>query len=129
MPTPHRMKYFHAASRLAGVRYSDTSSTVVSATRKTLNGSTRNWAPNASSGPVRTTRIVSATAAANVHALAATLTAGAIARCPTSASSAAPITGAARTKTISTTFVASLFLQLLEMLEIEAVELLADLEE
>ena len=30
MPTPHRMKYFHAASRLAGVRYSDTSSTVVS---------------------------------------------------------------------------------------------------
>ena len=30
MPTPQRMKYFHAASRLAGVRYSDTSSTVVS---------------------------------------------------------------------------------------------------
>jgi hypothetical protein len=28
MPTPHRMKYFQAASRLAGVRYSDTSSTV-----------------------------------------------------------------------------------------------------
>ena len=30
MPTPQRMKYFHAASRLAGVRYSDTSSTVAS---------------------------------------------------------------------------------------------------
>ena len=30
IPTPHRMKYFHAASRLAGVRYSDTSRTVVS---------------------------------------------------------------------------------------------------
>ena len=28
MPTPHRMKYFHAASMLVGVRYSDTSSTV-----------------------------------------------------------------------------------------------------
>ena len=30
MPTPHRMKYFHAASRLAGVRYRLTSSTVAS---------------------------------------------------------------------------------------------------
>ena len=30
MPTPHRMKYFHAASMLAGVRYRLTSSTVVS---------------------------------------------------------------------------------------------------
>ncbi len=30
MPTPHRMKYFHAASRLAGVRYTATSSTVAS---------------------------------------------------------------------------------------------------
>jgi len=30
MPTPHRMKYFHAASSEAGVRYSDTSSTVAS---------------------------------------------------------------------------------------------------
>ncbi|MNC86383.1 hypothetical protein D3C83_20370 [compost metagenome] len=29
-PTLHRMKYFHAASRLAGVRYRLTSSTVVS---------------------------------------------------------------------------------------------------
>jgi hypothetical protein len=28
MPTPHRMKYFQPASRLAGVRYSVTSSTV-----------------------------------------------------------------------------------------------------
>ena len=30
MPTPHRMKYFHAASSEAGVRYSETSSTVAS---------------------------------------------------------------------------------------------------
>ena len=30
MPTPQSMKYFHAASRLAGVRYRLTSSTVVS---------------------------------------------------------------------------------------------------
>ena len=30
MPTPHRMKYFHAASMLAGVRYRLTSKTVVS---------------------------------------------------------------------------------------------------
>ena len=28
MPTPHRMKYFQPASRLAGVRYRVTSSTV-----------------------------------------------------------------------------------------------------
>ncbi len=28
MPTPHRMKYFQAASMLARVRYNDTSSTV-----------------------------------------------------------------------------------------------------
>ncbi len=28
IPTPHRMKYFHAASMLVRVRYSDTSSTV-----------------------------------------------------------------------------------------------------
>ena len=30
MPTPQRMKYFHAASRLAAVRYTETSSTVAS---------------------------------------------------------------------------------------------------
>ena len=30
MPTPQRMKYFHAASIDSGVRYSETSSTVVS---------------------------------------------------------------------------------------------------
>ncbi|MDT4881250.1 hypothetical protein FQZ97_1170900 [compost metagenome] len=30
IPTPHRMKYFQAASRLAEVRYTLTSSTVVS---------------------------------------------------------------------------------------------------
>ena len=30
MPTPHRMKYFHAASMLAGVRYKLTSNTVAS---------------------------------------------------------------------------------------------------
>ncbi len=30
MPTPHRMKYFHAASSAAGVRYTETSSTVQS---------------------------------------------------------------------------------------------------
>jgi hypothetical protein len=30
MPTPHRMKYFQAASSDAAVRYRDTSSTVVS---------------------------------------------------------------------------------------------------
>jgi hypothetical protein len=30
MPTPQRMKYFHAASNLAGVRYRLTSRTVVS---------------------------------------------------------------------------------------------------
>ncbi len=30
MPTPQRMKYFHAASSAAGVRYTETSSTVAS---------------------------------------------------------------------------------------------------
>src|SRR5436190_5730969 len=100
----------------------------VSATRNTLNGSTRNCWCSASSGPVRITRTVSEAAATKVQALAATFTAGAIARCPMSASAIAPITGVARTTMISITG-ARLFLELLEVLQVEAVELLADLEE
>src|SRR6476620_6161350 len=96
----------------------------VSATRKTLNGSTRNWLRTTSSGPLPITRTVSAVAARNVHTLATTLTSGAKGRCPTNASTAAPATGNARTSSTSITV-----FQLLEVLEVEAVELLADLEE
>ena len=54
----------------------------VSATRKTLNGSTKNCRSRTSSGPPTITRAVSATAAANVRKLTATLTAGASRRSP-----------------------------------------------
>jgi hypothetical protein len=75
----------------------------VSATRKTLKGSTKNCRSSTSSGPPTTTRAVSATAAANVRKLTATLTVGASRRSPMSASSAAPASGKPRTARISIT--------------------------
>src|SRR5512135_482945 len=129
----------------------------VSATRNTLKGSTKKSLSRTSSGPPAITRAVSAAAATNVARLAATLTTGACSRWPTSASSAAPASGMPRTNRISimrlrrpnrgprpcawsapstagarfdrtgSSFLG--LLQLLEVLEVEAVELLADLEE
>src|SRR5512143_1183294 len=104
----------------------------VSATRKTLKGSIRKLSWNASSGPRSTTRTVSAAAAASVQKLTIALIVGATGRWPTSARSSAPATGRARTKATSITRSSPHsfgFLELLEVLEVEAVELLADLEE
>src|SRR6476661_2892311 len=84
----------------------------VSATRKTLNGSMRNWRCSTRSGPPSITRIVSAAAASSVQKLAAAFTVGANERWPISA----------RSSVVA-------FPQLFEVLEVEAVELLANLEE
>src|SRR5438105_4120647 len=96
----------------------------VSATRNTLNGSTKNCPSSASSGPSAITRLVSSAAAARVTRLAAALASGAQRMCPTSASSTAPATGMTSTSAISK----SVCLQLFHMLDVEAVELLADME-
>ena len=76
----------------------------VSATRKTLNESTKNCRPSTSCGPSTITRAVSATAAANVRKLTATLTVGAARRSPMTARSAAPASGKPRTARISITY-------------------------
>src|SRR4029453_15905194 len=102
----------------------------VSATRNTLNGSTKNSLSIAMNGPSPMTRNVRAAAATSVPKLATTLTSAAKRRCPTTASTVAPMSGRPRTARISFTRVGSLvLLELLEMLQVEAVELLADLEE
>src|SRR3989338_5576879 len=130
-PTPHRMKYFHAASRLAGVRYSETSSTVVkatkavSATMKTLNESTKNCSSIAVIGPSVTTRAVRKAEATNVPKLMAAFSSGANERQPNSASSRPPIKGIASIQKIST----SIFLEFFHVLQIQAVEGFPDLEE
>src|SRR5258708_11380437 len=106
----------------------------VSATRNTLNGSTKKSLPATSSGPVEITRTVSAPAASSVRPQAITLTIGASSRSPITASRSAPASGMPRTARISIMRRARLFpfplgfLQLLEMLEIEAVELFPGLE-
>src|SRR5262245_52134176 len=120
----------------------------VSATRNTLNGSTKSWRSSTIIGPSAITRTVSAHAATNTSALIATLIAGAMPRCPTTARIAAPATGRPSTARISIILFSrpprrtsrirahvcraprSLALpQALHVLEVEAVELLAYLEE
>src|SRR5262245_43976411 len=96
----------------------------VSATRNTLKASTKNCPRSASCGPSKITVTASAAAAANVQAVTAMFTSGATGRCPTSASAIAPASGRTSRRTISIT----VFLPV-EMLEVEVVELLADLEE
>src|SRR5215831_4792658 len=99
----------------------------VNATRNTFSGSMKNSSCNASSGPAETTRTVSAHAATNVAKLKATLMSRATPRWPVNASTTLPASGQARTtkrKSASTSGV----LQLLEVADVEAVELLADLE-
>src|SRR5689334_13683634 len=86
----------------------------VRATRNTLNGSTKNNCSRTSIGPNETTCAVSAAAARSVQKLATTLTSGAKSRSPMTASTAAPVSGSARTRTTSITS----FLQLLEVLQI-----------
>src|SRR2546426_7787242 len=92
----------------------------VSATRNTLNGSTKNCSSSATIGPSAITRPVSSAAAPKVTRLIMALASGAQRLCPTSASSIAPATGITSTSAISK----SVFLQLFHMLDVEAVELL-----
>src|SRR2546428_3719985 len=100
----------------------------VSATRNTLKESTKKSLPATSIGPSLITRTVSAIDASHVRRLTATLTRDAQARWPTAASSSAPASGKTSTAMVSIIRSLGLF-ELFEMLQVEAVELLADLEE
>jgi hypothetical protein len=75
----------------------------VKATRKTLNGSTKNCLSSTSIGPPVMTRTVSAIEARNVSRLAPTLTAGAVSRWPITARTTPPAIGKPRTARISIT--------------------------
>src|SRR5512135_64260 len=97
----------------------------VNATRNTLNGSTKNCSRPASSGPSFITRSVSAAPAISVAKLMPTLASAAQARAPKMPRNTQPSSGMARTTNTSI----SLFPELFEVLQVEAVELLADLEE
>src|SRR5688500_9770821 len=97
----------------------------VSAIRNTLNGSMKNCSRPRSRLPSAMTRAVSAPAATNVPPLSTTLSSGARRRPPTTASSSAPVSGIASSSTSSI----SAFPQRLEVVQIQAGELLADLEE
>src|SRR3972149_5390168 len=96
----------------------------VSATRNTLNGSTKNCSSSATIGPSATTFAVSNAAAQKVAKLMAALTSGAQRLWPTSASTRPPSSGMPRTRAISK----SVFLELFHVPDLEAVELLADME-
>ena len=73
----------------------------VSATRNTLNESTKKSFSATRSGPADITRTVSAAAAASVAPQTTTLTMDASSRSPTAASSSAPTSGMPRTAKIS----------------------------
>src|SRR3990172_374458 len=96
----------------------------VSATKNTLNGSTKNCSSSATIGPSATTFAVSNAAAHKVAKLISAFSSGAQRLWPTSASSAPPNSGTPRTSAISN----SILLQLFHMPDVEAVELLADME-
>src|SRR5687767_10805089 len=86
----------------------------------------KNCSPAAVSVPELMTRAVSAQAATKVARLTTTLASGAQRRAPNMASRKAPVSGMASSRTISTLLVLP---QILEMVQVEAVELFADLEE
>src|SRR5512147_2652433 len=98
----------------------------VSDTRNTLNGSMKNCSCAAVMLPSPITRIVNAAAASSVARLNAALASGAQRRAPNRARHAAPTIGLASRVRNSTLL---LFLQRLEVVQVKAVELLADLEE
>src|SRR5882724_12620364 len=98
----------------------------VSATRNTLKASMKNCSCAISRLPRSTTSAVSAAAARNVPRLKATLSSGARRRAPAKPSTIAPSSGQPSRIRNGTLL---LFLQRLEVMQIEAVELLADLEE
>src|SRR5262245_3670306 len=98
----------------------------VNATRNTLKGSTKNCSAMASCGPSAITRAVSAQLARKVPRLAATFASAAQRRSPNSASTAAPNSGSPRHSTSS---IALILAQRFQVMQVEAVELLPDLEE
>src|SRR6266576_620476 len=96
-----------------------------STTRSTLDGSGTNFSPSQMIGPPEMTRAVSRTAAKKVAKLIVAFSSGAQPRWPVRVSSSAPRSGSTRTSAISKL----VFLQLFHMPDIEAVEALADMEE
>src|SRR5450631_437505 len=98
----------------------------VSATRNTLNASMKNCSRPTTIFPWATTLEASADAARKVISENATLSSGAKRRPPYKPRISAPASGVPRSRTNSTLL---LLLQGLEMLQIQAVELFADLEE
>src|SRR5450432_531628 len=98
----------------------------VRVTRKTLKESMKNCSWSTSRSPSPTTRTVSAHAAANVPKLKSALASAAHRRAPYMPSSTAPVSGIPRRSTNSTLLP---LLQRLQIVEVEAVKLLADLEE
>src|SRR5215470_8733471 len=97
----------------------------VRATRNTLNGSMKNCSRQTSIVPCRMTRTTSRAAAIRVARLTTTLASGAPRRCPSSARTTAPRSGTPSTRSSST----SVLLERFEIVQVEALELLPDLEE
>src|SRR6266850_364211 len=115
IPTPHRMKYFHAASRLAAVRYTLTSSTVASVAASMATHRM----------PMLLVRRARSMAAAKVRKLNPTLRCRATGRCPTSARHPPASSGIPKT---SSSTQASVIFEFLKVMNVQTVELLADLE-
>src|SRR5690349_16667343 len=99
----------------------------VSATRNTFSGSRKNSPCQASTGPSAMTRAVSAPAPSSVAKLKATFRSRAKPRWPMPARSAAPASGEASKRRRAS--MRSVVLQALQVADVQAVELLADLEQ
>src|SRR5579864_8627848 len=97
----------------------------VSATRNTLSGSTKKSLPSANAGPCATVCTASSVAATKVRKLKPTLSSAATWCCPTSARHAPAKSGIAKT-TSSTQ--ASVIFEFFKVMNVQTVELLADLE-
>src|SRR5579864_947775 len=97
----------------------------VSVTRNTLSGSTKKSLPSANAGPCATVCTASSIAAAKVRKLNPTLSSAATWCCPTSARLAPAKSGMAKT---SSSTQASVIFELFKVVNIQTVELLANLE-
>src|SRR3954465_8090158 len=101
----------------------------VRGTRKTFRASMENSVFPPSMGPLRTICTVSTQAAMKVPVLNATLMSRALSRCPARASTSPPSRGQASRKASGwRTASTSVVFQFFEMADVQAVELLADLE-
>src|SRR3954451_16588372 len=96
----------------------------VSATRNTLSGSTKNSLPSANAGPCATVCTASSAAAAKVRKLKPTLSSAAAWCWPTSARQAPAKSGIPKT---SSSTQASVILEFFQVMNIQTVELFADL--